>query len=148
LLIGKALGQERRRTTHSLAHDPHFGRSVVLLAEMPFQRADVQTDMHCQLLHPETLLPDNNPQFIRLGKTCAHDSNTFETASIFQTSSEIFWVPRLLWRMKVARIEKRTRSALYFCGIGLPNVARNREYKLKSQLWIEFATNLTYLSFL
>src|SRR6266542_3771057 len=55
LFVGKALGQERRREAHSLAHEPRLGRRVELHAEMPFQRTHVHPHMHRQPLHAEAI---------------------------------------------------------------------------------------------
>lgn len=65
LFVGQALGQKRRRETHSLAHDPCLGIRVELPAEMPLQRADTQSDIHRQSVDAKSGLTDNNPKFVR-----------------------------------------------------------------------------------
>jgi len=90
LFVGQALGQERRREAHSLAHDPGLGCRVELFAETPLKRAHVQPDMYRDSFHAEPLLYDHSPKFVRFGKMCSHIINTFETALIFQESAKFF----------------------------------------------------------
>ena len=61
-----AFRKERWREGHSLIHDPRLGRSAKLRSKTPFQGANIQPNMHGEDFHAEALLPNNNPEFVRL----------------------------------------------------------------------------------